>query len=136
MFQNGRVVRVGQKATVVLLSVNLQKRQMEFGPITLDGQPLGRGARSKSEQRSAPASRERVGKGRGSLRGERPAPARPSTGNGARGGDRSKGVTAPGPGAAPGFDARAVLDRLWRERGAPSGEESERPKGKGKHRQR
>ena len=66
VFQNGRVVRVGQKATVVLLSVNLQKRQMEFGPVALDGEPLGRGSRGTSEARHGSSGvRDCNGKARG-----------------------------------------------------------------------
>lgn len=132
VFQNGRVVRVGQKATVVLLSVNLQKRQMEFGPVALDGEVLGigRGPRGTSEVRRGPSGgRDRNGKGRGMSRPDRSGADRASFEKGTLTGSPE----APAAGPSIGFDARAVLDRLWRERGG-GGEPSS--KGKGKRRKK
>lgn len=116
---DGRAVRVGQKQEVVLLSVNLQKKQMEFSPVSIEGKPLVQPRRRATR----PAAEGRRGAGvraSGPKRSER------------RDGPRGQGPRAsPGPelaaapaGASPtAFDARAVLDRLWRER---SGSEAPR----------
>lgn len=134
VFQNGRVVRVGQKATVVLLSVNLQKRQMEFGPVTIDGEPLGRGPRGASEARRGPSGgRDRNGKGRGASRRDRSGSDRASFEKGTRAGSPDAPSAGPSIGPSVGFDARAVLDRLWRERGGSS---EPSPKEKGKRRKK
>lgn len=130
VFQNGRVVRVGQKATVVLLSVNLQKRQMEFGPVALDGEPLGRGSRGTSEARHGSSGvRDCNGKARGTSGRGRSGADRASFDKGTRTGSPN----APAAGASSRFDARAVLDWLWRERGGSS---EPSPKEKGKRRKK
>ncbi len=117
-FGNGRVVRVGQKAIVVLLSVNLVKKQMEFGAISLDGQLLDRSSRPGA------SGRKQAGKGKDDRTGtERRGGTRTTTGEKeTRRSPRPEAQTA---GSQEGFDARAVLDRLWRERSGGKGKGSE-----------
>jgi ribonuclease R len=87
VYGSGRRVRVGQKLRVRLVSVNLQRRQLDFQAIAFEGEALlpepeegwqeaGRGGRRP--QRSAPGRRqERDGRGgRPAGREERPAQGR------------------------------------------------------------
>jgi ribonuclease R len=158
-FGNGRVVKVGQKCTVMLLAVNLTKKQMDFGVETFideeglseasprhparerktGGRHTGRagGARHEGSRRESPRHEERPARKsfepparkahEASRTDERPArksfeaPARRDE----RAVDGPKDEAPFGPPSGKGFDARAVLDRLWRERGGkPLGGES------------
>ncbi len=100
VFPNGRKVRVGQKLTVRLSSVNTVRRQLDFEPVAFDGEaalerPPAR-AWARQEQRDP------RGTGRGAPRGSKPSHA----GRGAprkesgRGGDsaRTPGARAGGRG--------------------------------------
>jgi ribonuclease R len=134
-FGDGRQVRIGQKARVALLSVNLQKKQMEFGPLSLEGaevvapkHPRGRPAPHARHERGGhrqPVAKE-VRKTEAPARGGRPdwkkeKPQRPRTDERRRspqppaGAPRAAKVAVEG---EPGFSATAVLDRLWKERGS------------------
>jgi ribonuclease R len=153
-FGDGRVVRVGQPATVRLISVNLVKKQMEFVAETLGGAPVeaeapraargparqgrGRGHERGRQERDRP---ERVGRDSGAGQGQapesrrqperRPAPQPQRSKKQARRPQPEPPQRRAAPEAAPsrgtptsevegtsqGFDARAVLDRLWKERG-------------------
>jgi ribonuclease R len=164
-FGNGRVVKVGQPCTVTLLSVNLTKKQMDFGVERFADEQGTPAERHPARPRHERSERRPDARG-GPRRFDRAAPARlqgarrdePSSGERpsrsasppSRQGDfRSRRVVdaprsderpAPRPHEAPtrrderpvagprdeapfgapsgkGFDARAVLDRLWRERG-------------------
>jgi ribonuclease R len=175
VFGNGHVVKVGQKARVTLVAVNLQRRQIDLvaeslGEEAVEGGGAPKGGRPAKRSRSRDGvARARVGlgtsRGRGGVGkgrfGERDERKGRSGGRdersrrfGGRAGDRrGKGRFTPGgrqtraprPPPRPraqepkdldapasgrreesefvgekpvgGFDARAVLDRLWKERG-------------------
>jgi ribonuclease R len=129
-FGDGRVVRVGQKAKVVLLSVNLDKKQMEFGPLALDGEAIAEAPPRppRSTERRA-GGRSSPGPSRGQRRqpvgGGRPTPVRRAAASAPS--PRRGPSTAASP--ATGFDPRAVLDRLWREKGNGTSPE-EQPRGR------
>jgi ribonuclease R len=146
-FGDGRVVRVGQKATVRLISVNLTKKQMEFVAEALAGatvealeaprRPERGGTRGAAhgggKRQDAKGKGKDKGRGRGDerrpqgparakepTRRPQPEPARRPPPEPVRRGEPKREDRAPAPEVGPsgqGFDARAVLDRLWRERG-------------------
>ncbi len=142
-FGDGRQVRIGQKARVVLLSVNLTKKQMEFGPLSLDGAEVV--APKHPRGRPAPHGRQERGGGRqhpvkearrteSPARNGRGAPKadwkKDARGQRPRTEERRRSPQPPaGPGSparaekppgerGPDFSATAVLDRLWKARGS------------------
>lgn len=141
-FADGQQVRVGQKATVELISVNFEKKQMEFGLISLEGVAAGprrpRGGRVQESRRGGEGRRtERRPEGQRSegRHGERRSDKGPDRKDNRRPAARFVDVqraeprtrSAPPPtpsasdspsdGAPRPFSAREVLDRLWKERG-------------------
>ncbi len=78
-FGSGRVVKIGNKLSVVVTNVNLSKKQIEFQASAFPADAAVEKKRIRADVRS-----------------------------------KDRGATAP---PSSGFDARAVLDRLWRERG-------------------
>jgi ribonuclease R len=129
-FGDGRVVRVGQKATVRLVSVNLTRKQMEFVAEELAGSPVEALEAPRRTERGAPRGRPPKAKGPPERRAP-PPPQRskkaqrrpqPESVRGHAAEARGAPVAArpartEAPATTQGFDARAVLDRLWRERG-------------------
>jgi ribonuclease R len=87
-FGDGREVRIGQKARVALVSVNLQKKQMEFSPLTLDGAEV-------EHQEPGPA------RGRGKSHGGRQQGGRPPSGGRSQGGRPQQGTGQQGGRAKP-----------------------------------
>ncbi len=135
-FGDGRVVKVGQKVRVLLEHVNLKRKQLDFVAVSFDGEAAARVPRrlpargepsvETSDRRGPrPAGRERGGKPW--VRRDAPRGASRSTGRE----DRRQPTRAPQAEAQPsrppraaseaptgnGFDARAVLDRLWQAKG-------------------
>lgn len=137
-FGNGRVVRVGQKCRVQLTSVNLKRKQMDYEVVAFEGeQPMQRRAapnRGREAPRVQSGSRKPPGHRREHERQRQPPSANPPYEN-----RRAAAPVAPpteAADAAAGFDPRAVLDRLWRERGGKRQGEAEstrrlEPKAKG-----
>ncbi len=124
-FGNGRQVKVGQKCRVRLLSVNTKRRQIDFEVVAFDGEQPGRPReRPRGKHESSRAQHPTRGSthhghsARGAPAAPRPAPRE----------EPKAGATEEG--APRQFDPRAVLDRLWKERGgrprpSSSGEERE-----------
>jgi ribonuclease R len=122
VFGDGRVVRVGQKLRVALTSVNLKRRQIDFEPLefaeTRTERAPARGKKTPAPDAFRPskvvrseALRDRVRSEEKPRRGKAPQRSAPPPREAVR--------AEPGPSAS--FDPRAVLDRLWRERGAKKG---------------
>ena len=81
VYPNGRRVRVGQQLRVTLISVNLQRRQIDFEPLQFDGEePLEAGAGEGASPRGNPLDRfkrtAKKGKAAFTPRPPREAPAR------------------------------------------------------------
>jgi ribonuclease R len=175
-FGNGRVLKVGQKCTVMLLAVNLTKKQMDFGVESFidedgtveasprhqanerrrGGKPAGRsgGARHGESHRERPAKKsfepareERAPRRTFEAPRQDERPSRkafePPVRRDERPAEGPKDEAPFGPASGKGFDARAVLDRLWRERGGkplggapPRGRSEERDERRGGGRDR
>lgn len=159
-FGSGQQLRVGQKVKVMLASVNLQKKQMEFTPIEIEGfdsmkparqQPRSRGPEPRNFA-SGKFQQDRGRGGGGTGGGKKSWKSRGDRDQAPRGGAQGRREERRSPQPPPGglgvgpkpplestqeerprsFDARAVLDRLWKERGgAPAESRSSRSSSRG-----
>ncbi len=174
-FGDGRVVKVGLKCTVTLLSVNLSKKQMDYGVERFDGEQEditqyearakkkprtfeGRGRAKeagRAESRGTSRGAERGGRGASRFGTQAPRGGRASSGGRTSPARVEREVPVPRPiprevveerppqrattptePPAGGFDARSVLDRLWRERGGRVAPSAPTPRDGGKRRGR
>jgi ribonuclease R len=141
-FGNGHVVKVGQKARVTLVSVNLQRKQIDLVAESLEDAPVARN-QGRSKPAKSGATRggraEKSSRRGGERREERSARGSGRTGPGQRE-DRRGGRERPphGAGASPSSreeharssgSSSGAEDRLaaWRAREASSGRAAPRP---------
>lgn len=134
VFGSGQVVKVGHRCRVTLVSVNLKKKQMDFVV-----EAFADGTSAPQKLRNAPRAGDRQGQGRRmtarqsmASRSSQEAVVRNTRQNvfGARTPKAEKPTEerADVEVTRTTFDARAVLDRLWQERGSkPKAGRSQKP---------